>query len=357
MTAPFRIALVGTGNIARDHLEAYRGFPEKVKLAAVCDVREDALQKFAREANVESTYLDFERMLREAPIDAVDLCTVHDQHAPLAIAAARAGKHVLVEKPMGCSLDECRQMLAAAEKSGVTLMVAQHQRYTPSYRGVRKLIQRGDLGVLHAVRFDAMQDMPGTVPSSHWIYDGKKAGGGIVISVSVHRLDLMRYLIGEVKRVTAHCRTMHPGFSNGAEDFAAALLEFENGAIGEMFGTYSGVRMPWGEQFMLFGSEGAVHAVPNIGAYAGPAFVATRKDKPPVEGWLSQYSGFTPVQDEHDGLPSDSGIVNEILHFAECAQSKREPLSSGKDNFKTMQLVFAIYESSKLGRPVNVSDL
>ncbi len=97
-------------------------------------------------------------MLAEADIEAVDICTVHDQHAALAIAALQAGKHVIVEKPMAYSLEECRGMTAAAEKAGVLLMVAQMQRYDPGYQKLKRIIELGELGPIRAMRMDAMQD-------------------------------------------------------------------------------------------------------------------------------------------------------------------------------------------------------
>jgi predicted dehydrogenase len=206
MSALLRVGLVGAGGIAGLHLPAYHQHPDRVVLTAVCDVAAEAAQRRAAEAGGAAVYSDFTRFLAEADVDAVDLCTVPDQHASQAITAAAAGKHVLVEKPMACSLDECRAMVAAAEAADVTLMVGQMQRYDPSYRGLRRLIQAGELGTLRAVRLDALQNGPDGMGHVGWIFDGQRAGGGVVMSVAVHKLDLMRYLVGEVARVTAVTR-------------------------------------------------------------------------------------------------------------------------------------------------------
>lgn len=357
MSNALRVGLIGAGGISGAHLRAYQQFPDKVELVAVCDIHESAARKRASEAQVEAIYTDPDKMLREAALDAVDICTIHDQHAPLAIAAAEAGKHVLVEKPMACSMQECRAMVDAAEKAGVTLMVAQDQRYRPSYQGVKRLIDEGELGRIQAVRFDSMQNLLAFLSPGHWLYDGKRAGGGIVISVSVHRIDLMRYLIGDIRSVTGHTRVTRPEFINGAEDFAVATFEFENGALGETFATYSGYRMPWSEMFMIFGEEGAVHAVPEQGESAGPALVAASHWGSQVDenGWNKQFRGFVPVEAMQEGLPTEDGKINEILHFAECCRTGKEPLSSGKDNLGTMKAIFGIYESAKTGRIVQLA--
>ncbi|MDQ4077775.1 MAG: Gfo/Idh/MocA family oxidoreductase [Chloroflexota bacterium] len=354
MRQPLRVGLIGAGGISRAHARAYRDFPERVQLVSICDIDPVIAEQRARDTNVESIYSDPFQMLNEAAIDAVDICTPHDQHAPLAIAAAQAGKHVLVEKPMACSLEECRAMVAAAEQAGVTLMVAQHERYIPSYRGAQRAIQAGELGPIRAVRIDAMQNLLAFLPRGHWLYDGERAGGGIVISVAVHRIDLVRYLVGNVGRVMGVCRTMRPEFVNGAEDFACATLEFENGAIGELFATYSGYRMPWGQQFMIFGDDGTVHAVPPSGEYDGPALIASRERGQESTAWNEQFGGFVPIEPDRTGLPTDNGFVNEILHFAECCQQDVEPLTSGRDNLDTMKVIFGIYQSARTGQPVDL---
>ena len=147
MATPLKVGLVGTGGISNAHMTAYLNHPDRVQLTAVCDIAEPLAQEYAKKTGVEAVYTDFDKMLREADIDAVDNCTGHAQHAPLTIAAAEAGKHVIVEKAMALTVQECRDMIAAADKAGVTLMVAQHLRYSPEARAVKSFIDEGKLGV------------------------------------------------------------------------------------------------------------------------------------------------------------------------------------------------------------------
>jgi predicted dehydrogenase len=302
-------------------------------------------------------YTTAAEMIRDAPIDAVDVCTIPDQHVPVALAAIEAGKHVLVEKPFATTLDDCRLLVDAADQAGVTLMVAQNQRFLPPYRAAKAVLDAGELGAIRSVRFDSMQCWPALFPADHWHYDAARAGGGAVISVAVHRIDLMRYLVGDVVRVSATCRTTRPEFRNGAEDYATATLEFANGALGEMFATVSAFRMPWSESFMIFGDEGAMHAAPAPGNIRGPAVVASSRRTAAAEAWLDQVAGFEELVVERDGLPSDSGQVNELLHFADCCRTGDEPLSSGRDNLGTMAVVFGIYESARRSAPVDLAAL
>ena len=231
MSEPFKIGLIGTGGISRAHLPVYEQFPDKVKLTAVCDIVEEAAQQRAKEAGVDDIYLDYEKMLREADIDAVDICTSHHTHAPIVIAAAEAGKHALVEKPMGNNMQECRDMIAAADKAGVTLMIAHMLRFSPSTEAVRRLLKAGELGTIRAARIDIVMNAIGRLRDGHWMLDGN-AGGGIGMTNTIHEVDLVRHLVGDVKRVNGVTRTVSSRLVNGAEDILCATLEFENGAVG-----------------------------------------------------------------------------------------------------------------------------
>jgi predicted dehydrogenase len=350
-----KVALVGAGNIASHHLPAYRQFPNEVELVAVCDLDEALARKRAAEVGTDHVYTNVQTMLRDVACDALDICTTPDQHAPIASAAIEHGKHVLVEKPFALSLDDCRELVAAAEGAGVTLMVAQNQRFLPTHQAARAIIASGELGEIRAARTDSIQHWAGFTTAGHWQYDGARAGGGAVIGVAVHRLDLLRFLVGDVRRVSAVTKTSSPQFVNGAEEYAALTLEFENGALGQAFATVSAFRTPWSESLLLFGERGTIHAAPSPGNMRSRAFVASERRSAPVVEWTDQFQGFEPIDAEAEGLPSESGQVNEILHFASCCATGAEPLSSGRDNLGTMRLIEAVYESARTGKPVDLA--
>lgn len=358
----FPLGIIGTGNIAGAYHAPLEQFPDKVRLVGVADSRPDAAAAFAARHEGAVVFADVPALLADPQIEGVIICTTHASHHPLAKSALEAGKHVLVEKPLACTVAEGRELVELAAARGLTLMVAQCQRYDPSYRGIKAVVDSEDFGKVLAVRFDAMQGLfkNDVFPRGHWLTDGAIAGGGIVISVLVHRIDLVRYLVGDVIRVSATYRTADPEFKNGAEDFAAALLEFENGAIGQMFGTYSGYRMPYSEGLMIFGESGAVHAQPDAGNYQSPGFYATRTTPRPrreEDLWMSQFRDFLPVPPTREGLPTEHQFVNETLHFAECVRSGREPLSSGRDNLGTLKVIEGCAQSARTGSWVNLASL
>ena len=374
MAEPFKIGLIGTGGISRAHLPVYEQFPDKVKLTAVCDIIEAAAQEKAKEANVDAIYTDYNKMLKEADIDAVDICTGHDTHAPIVIAAAEAGKHALVEKPMGNSMQECRDMIAAADKAGVTLMIAHMLRFSPSTEAVRQLLAAGELGTIRAARIDILMNAIGRLREGHWMLDGN-TGGGIGFTNTIHEVDLVRHLVGDVKRVNGVTRSVSPRLINNAEDILCATLEFENGAVGTVLCLWCAVRGPVSQQYTLLGDKGALHSLPVFpiyrGDHFGPVVVSSpERDEPGTEPVMNRRDPVRQLKGMEDimgyyhqlapgtwGLPSDDCFTNEILHFAECSQEGKEPISSGKEILGSMKVLFGIYESARTGKAVDLADL
>ncbi len=345
--------------MAYTHLPAYLKFPDKVQLTAVCDIRQEAVKSFAKTAKISAIYNDFEKMLKEEDIDAVDICTIHDQHKFQTIIAAEAGKHILLEKPMACTLQDCRDMVRATEKAGVNFMIAQVLRYLPSSQGVLSLIQDEELGSIRAVRGDSILKQSLILPHDHWMFDGNRAGGGVLITLSIHLIDLLRYFLGDVKKVSGICKTMSPLFINGAEDFSSATLEFKSGAIGNIFASLSIGRTPWNIKYLIYGDSGTIYSNPpplkKAHYQIGSAVISSRKlDK---EGKTSKKGEFIPIKPISNSLVIDDPFINEIIHFVDCCQNDKEPFSSGKDNLNTMKIIFGIYKSSNTNKVINLNDI
>jgi len=364
MPKPLKVGLIGAGGISNRHMDAYLRHPDRVRLTAVCDIVPSLADAYAQKTGVDAVYADVHEMLAEADIEAVDICTGHASHAPISIAAAKAGKHVLVEKAMALDVDACREMIDAAEAAGVTLMVAQHLRYSPEARAVKRCIDAGRIGVVQAARTHVI--MQG--PQKSWMNDAA-AGGGVLLLNSVHHIDLLRYYIGNVKRVTGVVKSVQPQMENGAEDLAAATLEFDNGAIGDLFASWTTYVARNAPSYTLIGSKGTIQSTPpQLGdqsdtpvRHFGAVLVADKEKLDPRNkpGDLAKILNppFQPLATRADELPSPNYFVNEILHFADCAKSGREPLSSGRDNIDTVKVVVGIFESSRTGKAVYLADL
>jgi len=327
-----RLALIGCGGISGAHLAGLRQLGDIVELTAVCDVNPEAARAAAGPRV--AVHERYEEVLARDDVDAVDVLLPHDLHAPVAIAAAAAGKHILCEKPIAPTRAEARQMIQAAEQAGVKLMIAYCERYASTHQAVRALLDSGAIGRVHLARIDHNQWVaPG---ADSWIADPRKLGGGTVAGSGTHRLDLLRWFNGDVARVAAFTR--HTGMTHlRGEDAAVISLEFVNGAIGEMTITWSCRRFPWYEGLWLYGERGVIH---NIGGL--------QISRPKDDGSAGD---FEPVPMPHDDA---SGFREEIRHFATCVLEDRRPLTDGTEALRALELVEAVYRSAATKQVVSL---
>ena len=339
-----RVGLIGCGKIARMHAHGFQGASDLAEVVVCCDEREEQAQAMARSLESAKAVTSWQDVVDREDIDAVDVCLPHYLHAPVVIAAAQARKHVLVEKPFAMNLAEAMSMVDAADQAGTVLMVGQHQRYVSDHRHIKALLDKGVIGRVLAVRVDSNQLLSDQYPSGHWLFSRAQAGGGIVISVAVHKIDLLRYLLGEIRRVASFQSVSSLNTGMEGEDIAAISLEFENGTVGEGFFTFAARHRPIPvttypfELLILYGEEGIIHN---------------------IQGWHVYSTG---VKEYSNGptrldIPSQeyaNGFDCEIWHFLECIKTGAEPISSGRDNLRTMAVIEAVYQSAKTGQVVRV---
>jgi len=362
ITQPLKVGLIGTGSIAQLHRNAYLQFPDKVKLTAVCDINEKAANEFGTPLNIHDIYTNAKELLENADIDAVDICTTHDTHYQIAMDAVDAGKHILLEKPMAIKMDDCREMVKKTDKSGLVFMIGQNLRYLPQSQTVQKMIRNGDLGEIWTVQsFDTMGAIPPrskikTPPNNiHWYFNGERSGGGSLITLSIHSIDLFRYYIGDIERVIAKKWVNHPYFSNDAEDKIVANLFFKNGAVGYVMSSFT-IVSPWFHRYLLFGEEATISSNPPIGEinirqFLAPVMISAKEP----DAWIK--NKFIPIIPDMEGFASKDPYINEILHFVDCCKNEKDPISSGKDNLGTMKAIFGIYESAKTGKMVDLNSI
>ena len=372
MPEPLRVGLLGCGGIARVHMTPYLTHPNRVRLVAVCDMIEPLARDYAKDAGVETVYTSYDEMLRDADIEAVDICNNHAAHAPCTIAAAEAGKHVLVEKAMSNTLQGCRDMIEATDRAGVTLMIAHHLRHSREATAVKRFIDEGTLGDIQAVRTHVtMGGGGGGRPGGKTWSSDFNMGGGVLMLNSIHHIDLLRYYIGNVRRVMAVRKTAQPHMLNGAEDLCAATLEFENGAIGGLFASWTTNETPERAAYLIFGTRGTIHStspenprsaespIPHFGtvkyALKNPDENLDFRNDADLQKLRNPNFDLVPTNESDQ--PTANFFANEVLYFAHCCRTGREPTSSGHDNIESMKVLFAIYESSRTGRAVDLADL
>lgn len=338
---PLRVGLIGCGRIARAHLRGYQQLPYMFRVVACCDMNRRAAEAFAQQLPDAAIFTDYNEMLDYVDLDAVDITLPHSEHANAIMAAVRAQKHILVEKPMTLNFREALQAVNAAQKANVTLMVAQTKRYSAIYQTMKSLLTDGAVGKPLYVRSGVDSLLSDLRPPGDWLFKKSLAGGGVVISNGVHQIDLLRWLIGEVKAVYAVTKQSPLNPTMDCEDIASCLMEFDDGTVGDLACLYAAKASPWsdaiiwGEFVLVYGTEGILH---NIG------------------GELCLISGPQRTRQVFEGF-SDDPFRTELEHFGTCLINGYEPLSSGRDNLHTVAVIEAIYRSAENQKRVTVEEV
>ena len=249
-----RIAIIGTGGISNCHTNGYKAIADKCEIVAVCDLDEEKAKNYASNYGVPAYYTDFNEMFSKENIDAVSVCTWNSSHKPATIAALNAGCHVLCEKPMAMNTQEAQEMLECAKKNGKLLMVGFVRRFGNDADLIRKFCDGGTLGDLYYAKASYLRrnGCPGG-----WFGDKEYSGGGPLIDLGVHVIDLVRFLAGNPKPVSAYGVTynnLDPNRAGGGqswvsttkghefkynvEDMAAAIREMSAEADAELESKY-----------------------------------------------------------------------------------------------------------------------
>jgi predicted dehydrogenase len=227
------VGVIGCGGISTAHLEAYRALGEECEVIAVCDANESAARARAAKSGVPEIHTDYHRLLADDRVQVVSICTPHFLHAPMAVAAARAGKHVIGEKPMAMTAGECHEMVAAARAAGVRLTVGS-ERVNPRYRFIRERVLP-EIGPTSAASLiDFYFRDTAYYASGAWRGTWTGEGGGILVNQAIYTWDQMADLLGGVELAYGYwTNLLHPTIE--VEDLAYGLVRFGNGQVGKLF--------------------------------------------------------------------------------------------------------------------------
>ena len=248
-----RFAIIGIGNIAPIHAAAIRGVPG-AELVAVATRQEDRGRAFTAEHGG-TWYADYRELLAHAQADVVAICTPHDLHAPMTLAAAQAGVHVLCEKPMARNTAECDAMIAACDRAGVTLGVVFQSRYERLSLSLKEALDAGRLGrLLWASANTLWHRTDAYYRSGPWRGTWEHEGGGVLINQAIHAIDLLIWLAGMPVSVTARTGTLNHAIE--VEDAALALLDYADGRLGLIQATTAAFP-GYPERLEFFGSRGS----------------------------------------------------------------------------------------------------
>jgi predicted dehydrogenase len=343
MSAPpeIGIAIVGTGVVARYHAQAIAAAPG-ARLVATC--RSDAARAAAATAEFgvpcETRY---DALLARRDVDAVCICTPSGAHAAQAIAAARAGKHVLVEKPMALTLPDADAMIEACRTADVRLGVALQRRTEPAYQAVRGAIAGGSLGrpVLGLAAIPYFRTAA-YYQSAAWRGTWAEDGGGALMNQGIHIADLLLWFMGDVEEAQARTATLVHSIE--VEDDLSASLRFKSGALGAIVAT-TAAAPGFPHRVEVYGTRGGVQleaeAVVRWEGEAAPAVEASLRPGTATAGAGSSPTGLAPT-----------GHARIVADFVLSVREGRPPLVPGEEGRRSLALVLAIYEAARTGRPV-----
>ena len=359
MSEKLKFAVIGCGGILTwAHLPGYINI-DNIEIVAFCDIvpehAKTAAEKYAKEKGLDTVppiYEDYKDVLDIPGLDAIDICTPNIFHSIIAVDALERGINVLCEKPDAVSVSEAERMKAAAEKSGKTLMVIRNNRFSGKSQFLKKHIEKGKMGEIYAARC-GWQRRRGGPPHGSWFSDKAQSGGGPLIDLGVHMIDLTMWLMGNPKPVSVTGCTYNKFGNDGSaegplpegkesvhdvEDLAMAFIRFDNGACLQ-------VEVSWASNIKeedFFVELRGTEEGSNIGNI-------TRDN-------LKLFGSESGVCYDTDPHIYDSKPPHEanICHFADVISGKAEPIFVPEQGLNMVKILCAIYESAETGREIKL---
>ena len=344
------IGVIGTGNISDMHVAGYL-HNEHAKIVAVADIMAELAEEKKKAWGAERSYADFNELLRNDKVDAVDICVPNFLHSKIAIAAAEAGKHVLVEKPMATTVKECEEMVAAAKRNNVKLMVGHNQVFYPPHQETKRLIQE-EIGrpILLLTRLHN-----GFRQNMGWRADPKLVGGGFFMEACVHRVYLSRYLMGEPKKI--HCKMTKIFPDTVGEDIAQVTIDFENGTQGSLIANEGGPFPLWDDRTEVIGSEGLiiVNGFEEQAIAGAPLmFYKNGRWTHYVRAGHPATAGDWPLGNLEIEASFPKTYAHVTENFVESIYEDKQPMVTGEDGKRAIEIVQACYDSAKLEKSISV---
>jgi len=347
MKDKIRIGIIGAGNIARNaHIPAYLK-QDNVEVAGICDSNEERAKEIAGKFGIRHAVSDINDLLSIERLDAVSICTGNNVHCMLAEAAAKAGKHILCEKPMAVTVEEARRMKDAAKRNNIIFMMGFTNRFKSSNMMIKELADSGRFGEVYYAKCGWLRRR-GTPLG--WFTNKSKSGGGPVIDIGVHVIDLTWNFMGKPNPVAVSAvsyakigdyktkgvgRWVALDGSDGVfetEDSASGLIRFENGAS-----------MTFDVSWAINGKDTGVYSQ-IFGTKAGASINPLE-----IYGEDNNY-----LMDSKPVIDEENAFENEIAHFIECIREGKQPSSSADDGYKIQKILNGIYDSAAAGKEITL---
>jgi len=348
-----RLGVVGAGMIGNVHMQTFSSLSEEVEIAAVTDAYLPLAEQRAAEHGIATVHASPQALLEDPSIDAVVICVPNKFHAELSIEALKHGKHVLLEKPMSINSESAHAIVQEAERAGKIVMMSHQMRWTPISRAIKEQIDNGAVGKIYNAKtgWFRKKGIPGW---GSWFTRMEESGGGPLIDIGVHMLDLTLYLMGNPKPVSVYGSTYAEfgpkriGMGNwgtpnwdgyfDVEDLATALIKLDNGA------TLS-LEVSWAAHAAGLSQDPFVHL---MGSEGGLSIMGNEGKKVVHENDEVVVTDVAPLEGEADRI-----LMSR--HFLECVREGKQPITSALSGYTTNRILDAIYESSRTGNEVKLN--
>lgn len=340
-----KVGIIGSRFQADCIAGSVKAIPDEAEVAAVASPTPGHAEAFAKRHGVPAFYADYREMLRDPAVEMVSITAPNYLHARMTIEAARAGKHVVCEKPLCLTLEEADEMIQACSSAGVLLLYAEELFFAPKYLKAKQMADEGAFGRVHLVK----QGEKHSGPHADWFWDVEQSGGGAIMDLGCHGMAFCWWFLGKqkIKSVYAQASTQVHAARTQGDDEAVTIIEFENGAIGMVENSWN---RPGGmdDCIEVFGDKGQTYADMLMGnalpTYSEVGYGYAVEKASSTRGWTY------PVFEEHWNY----GFPQEMRHFARCVRGRETPISDGGTGRLVQEVLYAAYASAGLGRKITL---
>ena len=347
-----RVGIIGSGFAASLHAQGLRQAPD-AEIVAAASPNAEHVWVFARTFGIPHAFVDYKDMLAGDLVDAITAACPSDLHYEVTRAAAAAGKHILVAKPLALSLSQCDGTIRACREAGVTLMYGENLCFAPKYVRAKQLADEGALGDVYYVR----QLRCHYGPQADWPWDVERSGGGVLMDMGCHSIAFCRWLFGNapVESVSAELGRFVHGERTKGDDHSLVTMRFaptgaRAGAVGGIGVAENSWARPGGldDRAEIYGSKGLtvvdLARGSTLNTYSEPGYGYAIEKAPATQGWTR--TSFEDAWSE--------GFPQQMAHFVECVREGERPALTGEDGRAVLEIICAAYESARTGQRVSL---
>jgi predicted dehydrogenase len=340
-----KVGIIGSQFQADIHAASFQIMPDEAEVVAVASPTPGHAEELARRYGIERVFHDYRDMLEQKDLEMITITAPNWLHKQMTCDAARAGKHVVCEKPLAMTIEEADEMMDTCRRQGVLLLYAEELFFTPKYVKAKEMADQGAFGKVHLVK----QSEKHSGPHSDWFWDVERSGGGVLMDMGCHGIAFCYWFLGRprITSVLCHLGTYVHGAKTIGDDEAVCILEFENGAMGIVEDSWTR-QGGMDDRVEVYGAGGVTYANLHMGnalpTFSEHGFGYAVEKAPTTQGW--SYPVFEELW--------NYGFPQEMRHFARCVRGKEVPDATGEDGKVVLEALYASYASAGQGRTISM---